>query len=345
MEPVDLIALEKTSRGERNAHLARTSVLPACSRNFSIENGPTLQAICLAPAHTVPDALAEALNLARDSKHHFIDDHIPLQFTLKSYATAGNGRHGGSFAVGVYVKSIDFDPVLAQAHWSLFGPKPDLSNAGEWFSDGTILICGWYHSLGKNSEVLGECVIAYNPRRGTGYFGEVAELQKLPTNGLIKDIEVLWRVVRERYLSGFIESSAPDGVTRWCRVVGGDGSHVECDAEKKADEAWKYNGRKEPIRLSLVGTALKKDGGCELIGDAFLCSDGTVLHTYYFSRAFHGVRFADSALWKDGYYSNRFYLPESPMVPKHITDSFAGEMPTWFYKEDEVRKAKTRQIT
>ncbi|OGZ06174.1 MAG: hypothetical protein A3C13_01560 [Candidatus Lloydbacteria bacterium RIFCSPHIGHO2_02_FULL_50_11] len=174
-----------------------------------------------------------------------------------------------------------------------------------------------------------------------------ASTEELPKCGVIKDLDVLYRVVN-KFAGGFIETSIPNGVCRWGRLNGGNiGSWTSCDAVRGKNEEWKYApSNKDGWSLNLIGVRhLSKDRVYwdELIGDAFLCSDGTVFHSYYFSRKEWSELQTTPDDWKDGYYHNRLYPPGSSMIPKHITDSFEREMPAWFYKNDEAFKAKTQK--
>jgi len=347
-QDTDSIWAAQNSHGPHNTFVARTNILPACSRKFSITKGPSLPAICAAPATVFPSQLSESMNLHGESRSALIADHLPVQFTLQGERKRKFGDF--TFAVALFVRSIDLAPDLEQLHWSLFG-RAQQANQHSHFSR-SILIRGWFQVIGDDENAPPdlrnaahrECIIVYLPQQGTGWLGEVAEAREVPTSGVVKDLETFLRIVRQRYAHGFVESCAPDGITRWCRVSGGEGDSVTFDAKKKDGESWKYYEQKSYIRLRLVGVEYIKEVGYELVGDAFLCSDGTMLHTYHYSKVVYGDKFQDSASWNDGYYSNRFYVSGSPMIPQYISDSFSSEMPAWFFEAEEARNVKTWRL-
>ncbi len=340
MEPVDLIALAKSSNGARNTHLARTSILPPCVQKFVIEKGPSLPAICAGPGNTVPHELAKTFALPGSDKPQ-IEDHIPLQFTLVSNKERRDGCW--TFPVGVFVRSIDFEPDLAQAHQALYG-HPAGTNAHMYFPPDAIVIRGWFYSLQKTDEVpkdlrkqeVRECIIVYEPRRGEGCLGEVTTVQELPVSGVIKNLDVFYRIMQKSYIGCFVESHSPDGVTRFGRISGSCYADLALDALRRCADEWEYRSLNDSILLCIFAAEFK-DGALEFDGDAFLCSDGTMLLTYYYSPVLLEGRNPPST-WIEGYYSHRIYPRNSGRVPAHILRSFEAQMPAWFLKNEAATK-------
>ena len=347
MEPLNLLVLNKAAYGTHRAcndFTGRQTLLPRCLKKWMIEGGPSLPRICAAPADILPWELSRRHGFKHEDNR--ISGRVPVEFTINPQT---GGKYGSNFSVEVIIRSVDTDPDLFALAWSVFGycSEPLVGQLLE-----CIALKGRFRDLSNNDNTpenlkgsdYRECIIAYNPRQSCGWLGEVAEVQELPSSGVIKDIYVLYEVVR-KFAGGFMETYAPDSVRHWGRLNGGNaGSWISCDAVRGKNEEWKYApSNKDGWSLNLIGVRqLNEDRSYwdKLIGDAFLCSDGTVLHSYYFSQKGWGEKPPTPDGWKDGYYHNRFYPPGSPMIPKDIVASFEREMPAWFYKEDEARKAR-----
>lgn len=350
MEPVDLLALNKmsNSNGGRNAFMGRQTLLPRCTKKWRIVKGPTFPRICAAPADKLPWEMARRHGFEHADKR--ISDRIPVEFAIDAETSH---KYAQNFSVEAVAWSVDTYPDLYALAWAIFGYCSSDHSAADDFA-GHVALRGYFRAVSESEHTpeqlrgadYKECIIIYNPSKLCGWLGEVTQVQELPTCGVVKDFSVLYWIA-DKFSGGFVETHAPDGVTRWGRLTGGGtGSWVLCDAAKFNDQNWKYRSRGDNAPLSMFGVRyVNKENAWryELVGDAFLCSDGTVLHSYYFSRKEWGEDSNIPKEWKEGYYHNRLYPPDSLMIPKHITDSFEREMPAWFYKDDVERKAKTQK--
>ena len=344
---MDLNLLNQASRTpNHNAWLAHGG-LPRCARVFDITAAPSLPTLCGAQSAVVPRELCEQLDLAAYRGADWIEQHVPVQMRLTWHKQGA--RRNSEFAVMLYVRSIDLEPELNPLHWALWGCRHNDSLRG------LVLIRGAFQVIGhdpdappemvRGDDTLLECLIAYHPRAsiGSGSFGVV-----LPTDasfatpsGIIKDLEVLGKVLAlEEYQHGFMEVHAPNGEVRWGRIKGtSDRSWVEVDA-LLLQQRWLYRSReRDNLFLNLIGTEWTGQGNCELLGDAVLCSDGTIVHNYYFDRvayeASHGSKSNlpnDWHSWRSGYCFNRFYPKGSQRIPEEVTHSFEREAPDWFLK-------------
>lgn len=350
MEPIDLSALNKTSQSysARNLFTGRQTTLPRCAKWWKIVKGPSFPRICAAPA----DVLSWEMSKKHGFKHadKRISDRVPVEFTVDAGTSS---KYVREFSVEAVIWLVDTDPEREALSWSVFDHRLSEHNADDLSA--CIALRGSFRAISGSDNIpeipeslkgtdYKECIIIYNPRNSRGWLGEIAEVQELLACGLIKDFDVLTRVV-SKFAGGFLETQTPAGITLWGRLSGGNtGDWVSCDAIRVKNQKWEYapsNG--DGWSLKLIGVRHLSEDRVhwnELVGDAFLCSDGTILHSYYFS----GKEWSDSPqipdAWKDGYYNNRIYPPGSLMVPKHIIDSFEREMPAWFFKADEARKAK-----
>ena len=352
MELLDLSALNRASRSYsgRNAFLGRQVTIPRCAKVWTIRRGPSYPKICAAPADKFPWDMSKKHGFKHADKR--ISERVPVVFSVDSETSS---KYAYDFSVEVVLWSVDTYPDPHALSWSLFGCCPSEHTVAE-LSDCVALRGSFRNISDSDSEYIPEslkgadykeCIIVYNPQRSRGWLGEVAEVQELPACGVIKDFDVLAQIV-SKFVGGFIEGRGPDGTTHWGRLRGGNtGGWISCDAVRGKDQGWKYApSNNDGWSLSLIGVRYVHKENMhwhELVGDAFLCSDGTVLHSYHFSQKEWGEESNVPKEWKEGYYHNRIYPPGSVMVPKHITDSFEREMPAWFYKDDEARKAKTQK--
>ena len=354
MEPIDLLALNKASNSYsvRNAFLGRQTLLPRCAKRWRIVGGPTHPRIWAAPADVLPWEMSKRHGFKHADQR--ISDRVPVEFSIDSETSR---KYECGFSVEVVIWSVDTYPDPHSLEWSMFGCSPSKHTVDELSE--CLALRGAFRSIsdsGHTPEGLKgadykECIIVYNSKRSRGWLGEIADAEELPTCGVIKDFYVLAEVI-SKFAGGFMETNTPDGLCHWGRLNGGStGSWISCDALKVKSGKWRYApSNKDGWSLNLIGVRYVNKENVhwyELLGDALLCSDGTVLHSYYFSRK--EKEWGDSPSipsdWKDGYYHNRLYPPESPTIPKRITDSFEHEMPAWFYKDDEARKAKREHST
>lgn len=358
MEPIDLLALNKTSQSHsaRNLFTGRLMMLPRCAKWWKIVKGPSLPRICAAPANVLSWEMSKKHGFKHADKR--ISDRVPVEFTLDP-GTSSKDRYASDFSIETVIWSVETYPDREALSWSVFGNRLSEHNADDLSA--SIALRGSFRAISDSDNVpyyipeslkgadYKECIIVYNPWNSRGWLGEVAEAQELPSCGLIKDFDILCRVV-SKFSGGFIETHAPNGACCWGRLCGGyTSAWISCDATKEKNEEWKYApSNRDGWSLNLIGVRYVNKENVhwhELVGDAFLCSDGTILHSYYFSRKEWGESPPIPDTWKEGYYSNRLYPLGSPMVPKYITDSFEREMPTWFFKADEARKAKMSKAT
>ncbi|MDO8520487.1 MAG: hypothetical protein Q7S52_00010 [bacterium] len=351
MEPIDLLALNKTSNSysTRNVFLGRPVTLPRCVKRWTIRGGPSLPRICAAAAEKFPTEMSRKYGFKHADER--ISERVPLEFSIDSETSH---RYTHNFSIEAVIWSVDVYPDPHALAWSIYGcrqPKHIIAELANCIalrgSFRSISDSEWTPESLKGGDYQ-ECIIAYDPRRShvCGWLGEVAPVQELPTCGLIKDFDVLAQIV-SKFVGGFMEEHLPDGTVHWGRLSGGGtGSWISCDAIRDPVQQWKYAGSKDGWSLNLNGVRYVHKENThwhELVGDAFLCSDGTVLHSYYFSRKEWGEESNVPKEWKDGYYHNRIYPPGSLMIPEYVTASFEREMPAWFYKEDEARKAKMQK--
>lgn len=353
MEPIDLLSLNKTSQSysARNLFTGRQIALPRCAKWWKIVNGPSHPKVCATPADILPWGISKRYGFRHDDPR--ISGRVPVEFKVDAGTSS---KYARDFPIEAVIWSVDTYPDREALSWSVFGHCLSECNADDLSA--CIALRGSFRAISYQNEhnfipesLKGsdykECIIIYNPRDSRGCLGEIAEAQELPACGVIKDLEVFYEVVN-KFSGGFIETNAPDGICHWGRLRGGHvGAWISCDATRGKNQEWEYAPSNEDgWSLNLIGVRhCTKDRvhWDELIGDAFLCSDGTVLHSYYFSRKEWPEMSPIPDDWKDGYYYNRLYPPGSVMVPKEITDSFDREMPAWFYKEEEKRKAKMQK--
>jgi hypothetical protein len=339
MTSIDVSVFNRKSSRAHNSAVARQTLIPLCGERVSIVQGPTSRKIAQAPLDEVDGSLSKLCGLFEKWTENNRDlseivlNRIPVTFTLEpsEYVT-----------VAVFVAAIDFDPDRA-AYPSRFFHNYTHQELGK----STLLIRGWYTELPEKYQPrkqtlsglkLSRCLISYNPLRGRGngergYLMEVLDEQPLPLTQVIKDAEALQYLVNEHFRNGWIESHGPNGRVCWGRISSFDTDHVSLEALRKGEEEWRFGkGRDNPLGIYLIGMTPYESGKSpELMGDAILCSDGTVLHTYHFSRK--ALNKKVPADWQDGYYSNRFYPPGSKLVPKEVVESFNRDMPEWYKTE------------
>lgn len=343
MASINVSEFNRKSTSDHNSALIRQVFLPAVGESYPLRSGPSAKTVALVRATDVDSDIAGLCHLfdrwkfghgTGPAMSRSILDHIPVTFTL------GDEKET---KVAVFVDKIDHEP--------------DRGSYPEFFQDGishdlgqdTMLISGWYAKIPRRYEQgrnpinrlsLKRCMVFYNPTGHTkGYLAEVLDEQPLPATQVIKDIDALQYLLDAHYKGGYMESVGPTG-TRWGRLQGGLGmvgwQWVELSALREVNGAWKFKfpRRDEVMSISLVGTSFSRTSvkRVELKGDAILCSDGTILHTYYFSRAEviveGAMRVPDD--WHDGYYYNRFYPPKSPLIPAEVMESFNSQMPEYF---------------
>lgn len=345
------------SDGPHNEALRRQSFTPKTGKIFWIKGGPSALRISQAPLNEVGSDIAEMLCLYdnwnwHDEVSRQVIRHIPLEFTVCSV-------DGDEESLGVYVGAIDYEANRDCYHKDLW--RDDV-NAD--FGEETMLIRGWYFHVPKpaqrrasvTSRELHPCLITYNPKgnrnRAKGYIASIVESEP-PQTQLIKDLRVLDSILGDHFQKGFMESFAPDGQTRWGydpRRITEDDGWLELGALWDEKKNWRYYHRLDCTpRIQMVGVSPYRNDSSgvfpsEIRGDLIYCSDGTILHSYYFSQevahqelGYFKRKIPDT--WKDGYYFNRFYPKNSPLVPKSVVDSFNKEMPDHFKQKllEEVR--------
>lgn len=345
MASINVSEFNCKSSSAHNDALNRQVFVPALdSEYFQIRTGPSPKVIASAPTESIDSDLTSlcGLYVRWDPKNRemsrLVLDRVPITFRLID-----------DTKLAVFVASVDFEPAREPYPEDFF-----TDGTGHGLSDSTMLIHGWYVSLPSRhtskkrvllaEAMLNRCVIAYSPsgeygNMSKGYIARVADEQPLPRTQVIKDIDALQYLLDAHYKGGYMESVGPTG-TRWGRLHGGLGmvgwQWVELSALRGVNGEWKFKfpRRDEVMSMSLVGISFSRTSveRVELKGDTILCSDGTILHTYYFSRAEviaeGATRVPDD--WRDGYYYNRFYPPNSPLVPKEVIESYNRDMPDWF---------------
>lgn len=357
MEPIDLSVLNKRAHyrhdvPSRNEFTGRQLLLPRCLTPWKINEGPSFPRICEAPANRLPWELSRRHGFKHADGR--ISDRMPVEFSLNSGTLH---KKAWNFPAEAVIWSVETYPDLHALAWSLFGYCDEHLVRG--LSD-CVMLKGAFRAIESHASNIPEnlrsadykeCIVAYYPqgsRSTRGWLGEVATAQELPASGIIKDIGVFYEVLGQ-FVGGIIETNTPDGMRHYGHLLGGNtGKWISCDAIKSRDDKWEYYelDQGDARSLNLIGVRhMNKENSYwdELMGDAFLCSDGTVLHSYHFSRKEFPEMPPIPDDWKDGYYYNRIYPPNSPVIPKHVVDSFEREMPAWFYKANEERKAKMQK--
>ena len=340
---MDLRTLNQEShRKDHNAWIPRGD-LPRCSEVFDITAAPALSTLCHAPSNIVPSDMVSALNLIdRLADMPWTERRVPVQMQL--CWRKSRGHHLIKFSIMLYVRSIDLAPAYDPIAWALWC-HPAESSGGHQPLKNMLLVRGAFIAIidpHDSSNVptqyrsgMHECLIAYDPREPDGYLGVIDPIQEVPSFGVIKDITVLGVILNKHYVGGFAEVSAPNGEVHWGRIKLGTHSFVvETDASLRPKKKWLYAGKGDCFHMYLIGvTPDAKDVPMELLGDAALCSDGTILHSYYFDRDTEGRHPDDWEKWRSGYYFNRFYPPSSSRIPSEVISSFEAEMPAWFLKQ------------
>ncbi len=336
MTSIDVSVFNRKSNRPHNAALSGQTFAPLCGGCIPIKQGPSPRKIVQAPLDDVSDEFAALYGLFEDWNGNLVDgvshlvlNHLPVRFV----ATVEEGE----ITVAVFVASVDFDPKR-----QLYPPVFFHGYLGQEFSESTMLIRGWYvtvperHRLNKEDELskrpLTECFIVYDPdggRSGKGYIFPMFDERPLPLTQVIKDAEALQRLVNEHFRGGWMEAHTPDGFVHWGFSPYSEGDWISVKAIQENEEKWRFQEPDSAFQINLVGTTLPINGNpSELMGDAILCSDGTILHTYHF--CFKTFEKVPPAEWRNGHYFNRFYPLQSSLVPRKVVESFYRDMPAWF---------------
>lgn len=329
---IDISGLNRQSHSRENEALARSFCVPALKECVGITEGPTAKMIGDAPVQIVPDDIARILGLYGgfgenrvDPAHICATYRVPLQFTLDNESSP---------AIGVFIEAIDYHPDK-----TLY---PTLLDQSEKHSprEHQVVIRGWFIRLHSRNAIeaslkkckLMPCFIGYDLGKKIGNFAEIADVQDLPKTQVIKDLSVFQRVINLNFINGFMESFAPDKRTRWGRVAAFNSTcddSIELSVMRLTSLEWKFPRTQSGLDINLIGVTCKKDRKVELLGDVILSSDGTLLHSYHFSREKRQNEFPSlvgkaeiPTNWHDGYYFNRFYPHDSVMVPEEVRTSF-----------------------
>lgn len=340
MTSIDMRVFNQKSDLPHNAVLARQMFAPAIGQTYQIKKGPSRSKTVQRLADDVEPELAKVLRMVKSGFHALNKEfahRFPAVFTIEREENEINE------IVAVYVESVDTDPDKSVYPEYFFRSRYSREGYRE-----VMLIRGWYVAIPRSWEETDaklldmepkRCVLAYFPGSSDkGRFAEVEEGTAIPETQVIKDFRVLSQIVNAYFRKGFVECLFPSGGTCWGRIEGMSGGHedwVTISALKKFSDAWQFcPDSREPYLIFLKGsTTYEGSYQKELIGDTVLCSDGTILHSYRFSRTEEVKVNRKGGVpedWKDGYYFTRFYPPGSTLVPAEVIDSFNRDMPEWF---------------
>lgn len=322
--------------------LATQVSLPQCSSWFTLRGGPTLTQIAMHFAVKVPYEVSCSAGLFKtngENEQLEVAEKLPLEFK-----TAESGP------VGVIVSSIDLNPDSKAYLLAIKGGNAKHSTG--------IGLKGWlvHFERGKpiNQLQLKKCLVFYRPEEHQGCVGIIADDHPIPGTQVISGVESLAQIVISHFCGGFVEVYAPDRKSRWGRVSGFSSAIGEAyvSALRNSLGEWKFNRvGYSGLGLMVFGRTLYDLGGStsKLPGDVILCSDGTILCSYYYSVSAELKRRKEEGFGGflpdtdvDGHYFTRFYSPTSTLVPVEVIESFNREMPEWYRTTLLLAKEKTQ---
>lgn len=336
MRPIDVASITRGSFSPENSWLVRQVTVPTCDGDvFGICGGPDISTIFATRAVVdLPSAMRWWLHMKSiahvdGSTPNYVRGSLPIQFQIESGKTDRRGRF--TFPVAVFIDKIDMSPDSQLMHWVFYG-RGRTSQREEQYDRGTIVVRGCFavccpeheqEANGVPEELrdgkLHDCVIVYVPGCHGAMLG-VIKKEKPHLPQILKDYYVLADVLRAGFQGGFFEMKWSIGSKVWGKLASSlDASWFMALAVIETDGDWRYSrGPEHNFRVPFENVVHIDKIGYQFVGDAILCTDETILCTYWKCPR-------DSKKPVACYV--RFYPPDSSLVPDDIIASYNANMP------------------